>query len=79
MYIGCEMHNVNGYINITPISDTYFSFQREATKFGPFAATTTNPLHFDMSVINSGAKVPFYIYGANFIKELDFSDIASGL
>jgi len=26
MYIGCEMHNVQGYINITPISDTYFSF-----------------------------------------------------
>jgi len=32
-----------------------------------------------MSVINSGAKVPFYIYGANFIKELNFSDIAAGL
>ena len=79
MYIGCEMHNVQGYINITPISDTYFSFQREATKFGPFSASPLIPLNFDMSVINSGAKVPFYIYGANFIKELDFSDIAAGL
>ena len=29
--------------------------------------------------INSGAKVPFKMYGANFIKEIDISDVASGL
>jgi len=79
MYIACEMHNVQGTIDIMPTSDTYFSFQREATKFGPYAATTSTGLHFDMSVINSGAKVPFTIFGANFIKEIDISDIASGL
>ena len=79
MYIACEMHNVQGTIDIMPISDTYFSFQREATKFGPYPATTSTGLHFDMSVINSGAKVPFTIFGANFIKEIDISDVASGL
>jgi hypothetical protein len=79
MYIGCEMHNVPGYINIIPTSNTYFTFERESTKFGPYEATTLAPLHFDVSVINSGAKVPFKLYGANFIKEIDISDIASGL
>jgi len=39
MYLGCEMHNVQGTINITPTSETYFSFLREATKFGPYSAT----------------------------------------
>ena len=79
MYIASEMHNVQGTIDIIPTADTYFSFQREATKFGPYAAPTSTGLHFDMSVINSGAKVPFTIYGANFIKEIDISDIAGGL
>ena len=79
MYIGCEMHNVQGHINVVPTSSTYFSFEREATKFGPFAATPDNPLTFDVSSINSGAKVPFKMYGANFIKEIDISDVASGL
>lgn len=79
MYIACEMHNVQGTLDIMPTSDTYFSFQREATKFGPYPANTTTGLSFDMSVINSGAKVPFTIFGANFIKEIDISDIASGL
>ena len=79
MYFGCEMHNVNGTIDITPYADTYFSFEREATKFGPYSASITNPLRFDMSVINSGAKVPFKIYGANFIREIDISSIAAGL
>ena len=79
MYFGCEMHNVQGTIDITPTSDTYFSFLREATKFGPFPATPLNPLHFDVSIINSGAKVPFLINGANFIKKIDISDIAGGL
>jgi 4-alpha-glucanotransferase len=79
MYFGCEMHNVNGTIDITPYADTYFSFEREATKFGPYSASITNPLRFDVSVINSGAKVPFKIYGANFIREIDISSIAAGL
>ena len=79
MYIACEMHNVQGTIDLMPVSDTYFLFQRESTKFGPYSADTTNGLHFDVSIINSGAKVPFYIYGANFIKEIDISDVASGL
>lgn len=79
MYIGCEMHNVQGSINIVPTSSTYFMFEREATKFGPFAATVDDPLEFDVSSINSGAKVPFKMYGANFIKEIDISDVASGL
>lgn len=79
MYIGCEMHNVQGHINVVPTSSTYFAFEREATKFGPFAATVENPLAFDVSSINSGAKVPFKMYGANFIKEIDISDVASGL
>lgn len=79
MYIACEMHNVQGTIDIMPISDTYFAFQRESTKFGPFEANTSTGLSFDMSSINSGAKVPFTIFGANFIKEIDISDIAAGL
>jgi hypothetical protein len=79
MYIGCEMHNVQGHINVVPTSSTYFAFEREATKFGPFAATVESPLSFDVSSINSGAKVPFKMYGANFIKEIDISDVASGL
>ena len=79
MYIGCEMHNVQGYINVVPTSSTYFSFERESTKFGPYPATTLEPLAFDVSVINSGAKVPFKMYGANFIREIDISDVASGL
>lgn len=79
MYLACEMHNVQGTIDLMPTADTYFSFQREATKFGPFAANTSTGYSFDMSVINSGAKVPFTIFGANFIKEIDISDIAAGL
>ena len=79
MYIGCEMHNVQGHINIVPTSDTYFLFERESTKFGPYETSLTNPLHFDVSSINSGAKVPFKLYGANFIREIDISDVASGL
>jgi hypothetical protein len=79
MYFACEMHNVNGTIDLTPYADTYFSFEREATKFGPYPASITNPLRFDMSVINSGAKVPFKVYGANFIREIDISSIAAGL
>ena len=79
MYLGCEMHNVQGTINITPTSETYFSFLREATKFGPYPATPQNPLQFDVSPINSGAKVPFKINGANFIKKIDISSIAGGL
>lgn len=83
MYFACEMHNVQGTINIVPTSETYFSFLRESTKFGPFGAspvgTVPGPLYFNVQNINSGAKVPFYINGANFIKEIDISDIASGL
>jgi len=79
MYIGCEMHNVQGYINVVPTASTFFLFERESTKFGPYAADPINPLHFDVSGINSGAKVPFKLYGANFIKEIDISDIADGL
>jgi hypothetical protein len=79
MYFGCEMHKVNGTIDIIPYADTYFSFEREATKFGPYFASITNPLRFDVSIINSGAKVPFKIYGANFIREIDISSIAAGL
>ena len=79
MYIGCEMHNVQGNINIIPTGDTYFSFMRERTKFGPYEALAGRTFSFDTSIINSGAKVPFKFYGANFIKEIDISDIASGL
>ena len=79
MYIGCEMHNVQGYINVLPTSSTYFKFQRERDNYGPFPASVLQPLQFDVSSINSGAKVPFKMYGANFIKEIDISDVASGL
>ena len=79
MYIACEMHNVQGSIDIVPTGDTYFSFMREATKFGPYEAPAARTYSFDTSVINSGAKVLFKIYGANFIKELDISDVAAGL
>ena len=79
MYIGCEMHNVQGYIRVVPTASTYFKFERERDKYGPFSANTAEPLAFDVSSINSGAKVPFKLYGANFIKEIDISDVASGL
>lgn len=79
MYIGCEMHNVNGSIRIDPTSNTFFMFEREADKYGPFEVSPTQPLDFNVSAINSGAKVPFKLYGANFIKAIDLSDIASGL
>lgn len=79
IYLACEMHNRQGSINIKPISDTYFSFTREADTYGPFEATALNGLQFSVADINSGAKVPFYINGANFVKELDISIVASGL
>ena len=79
MYIGCEMHNVQGYIKVMPTASTFFKFQREADSYGPFTANVQQPLQFDVSSINSGAKVPFKMYGANFIKEIDISDIAVGL
>ena len=79
VYLACEMHSRNGTINIMPTADTYFSFTRERDKYGPFEATALAGLQFSVADINSGAKVPFYINGANFIKELDISIVADGL
>lgn len=79
VYLACEMHNVQTSINIIPTADTYFSFTREADTYGPFEASAEHGLQFSVANINSGAKVPFYINGANFIKELDISGIADGL
>ena len=79
VYLACEMHNRQGTINIKPISDTYFSFTSERDTTQPYDAPAATGLQYSVASRNTGAKVPFYINGANFIKELDISIVADGL
>ena len=69
-------------ITIVPNAKTFFNFVRTDTNtvlatIGP--VTKESPAVYDMNGKTLSVKVPFSIYGATNIEELDLSDIAQGL
>ena len=69
------------HVIITPNKDTYMTVVKETYPSGlqgTYAVDKTHPLMFDMA-IGSATKNPMIFYGANFIEEIDLSEIAHGL
>lgn len=66
------------YIKILPNKDTYITITKDEIPQGTQAVSPQSPLIFDMA-IGSATKNPIYFYGANFMEEIDLSDIAHGL
>lgn len=66
------------YVRITPNKDTYITVTKDGVSQGTQAVGPSVPLIFDMA-IGSATKNPIYFYGANFMENIDLSDIAHGL
>lgn len=69
------------YIRITPNKATYMTVVKDSYPEGlqgTFSVDSTHPLAFDMA-IGSATKNPMIFYGANFMEEINLSEIAHGL
>lgn len=66
------------YVRITPNKDTYIAVDKDGVPQGTYAVSPQSPLAFDMA-IGSATKNPMHFFGANFMEEIDLSDIAHGL
>ena len=65
-------------IRITPNKQTYMSVTKDDVLQITQAVSQLNPLNYVLSA-GSNTKNPIRIYGANFMEEVDLSDIALGL
>jgi len=68
-------------IIIRPNAETYLTIEQNYQKIGSGATHCDheNPARFDITSLNLATKVPFHIYGATFIEELDISCLAKGM
>lgn len=66
-------------IVITPNKQTYISVQQENTIKQTSSASQSSPCVFNVGKDGSSTKEQLNIYGANFIEEIDLSEIAQGL
>ena len=67
----------NQYIRITPNKQTYMSVTKDGVLQTTRQVDRETPLEFNMT-IGSQTKNPIYFYGANFMEEIDLSEIAHG-
>lgn len=68
----------NKYVRITPNKQTYIAITKDGVLQGTQSVDNLHPLAFNMA-IGSATKNPIYFYGANFMEEIDLSEIAHGL
>ena len=68
----------NQNVVITPNKSTYMSVTKDGVLQTTQSVDKTHPLNFSMS-IGSATKNPILFYGANFMEEIDLSQIAHGL
>ena len=68
----------NQYVRITPNKQTYMSVTKDGVLQTTRQVDKDAPLEFNMA-IGSQTKNPIYFYGANFMEEIDLSEIAHGL
>jgi len=68
----------NQYVRITPNKQTYMSVTKDGVLQATNSVDKLHPLEFNMT-IGSNTKNPIYFYGANFMEEIDLSEIANGL
>ena len=68
----------NQNVTITPSKHTYMSVTKDGVLQATRSVDKVNPLVFNMG-IGSNTKNPIYFYGANFMEEIDLSEIATGL
>lgn len=78
MYVAANVtQGTDAYINITPNKSTYITVQKDGITQATRQVDPNNILAFNMT-IGSNTKNPIYFYGANFMEEIDLSDIAQG-
>ena len=65
-------------IRITPTKDAYMSVTKDGVLQTTRPVSKTNPFVYSMSG-GSNTKNPILVYGANFMEEIDLSEIALGL
>lgn len=68
----------NANITITPNKSTYMSIEKDKVLQTTRAVSKAQPLIYSMSG-GLNTKNPFHIYGANFVEEINFSEIATGI
>ena len=68
----------NQHVIIKPNKQTYMSVTKDGALQSTQTVDTNSPLDFNMT-IGSNTKNPIYFYGANFMEEIDLSQIAQGL
>lgn len=68
----------NQHVIITPNKQTYMSVTKDGVLQATRSVDRLNPLDFNMT-IGSATKNPIYFYGANFMEEINLSQIAHGL
>lgn len=67
----------NQYVRIIPNKQTYMSVDKDGILQTTRLVTKLDPLEFNMA-IGSQTKNPLKFYGANFMEEIDLSEIAHG-
>lgn len=68
----------NEYVKIVPNKQTYMSVTKDGILQATNQVDQDHPLLFNMA-IGSATKNPILFYGANFMEEIDLSEIAHGL
>jgi hypothetical protein len=68
----------NKYVRITPNKQSYMSVTKDGVLQTTRSVDKLNPLEFNMT-IGSATKNPIYFYGANFMEQIDLSEISHGL
>ena len=68
----------DAYVRITPNKQSYMSVTKDGQLQTTEQVDRTHPLAFNMT-IGSATKNPILFYGANFMEEIDLSEIAHGL
>lgn len=68
----------NQHIRIIPTKNSYMSVTKDNVLQTTQAVSRSNPFNYSMTG-GSNTKNPILIYGANFMEEIDFSEISLGL
>lgn len=68
----------NQHIRIVPTKNSYMSVTKDNVLQTTQAVSRSNPFNYSMAG-GSNTKNPILIYGANFMEEIDFSEISLGL
>lgn len=68
----------NQHIRIIPTKNSYMSVTKDNVLQTTQAVSRSNPFNYSMAG-GSNTKNPILIYGANFMEEIDFSEISLGL